>query len=127
MADYSTNASCPNGQCLLNKMIPKLANSIFFAVLAMNVSTIPALASPCATANETAALFTRWATVRRQSVNTANHDIACRAFAASFYESVATRQAAAVCAYDADHDRHISAIDTEIDAFNDLLAAKCGS
>jgi hypothetical protein len=104
-----------------------IRHSIFFAVVAMNVSTIPALASQCATANEIAASFTRWATVRRQSVNAANRDFACRAFAASFYESVATRQAAAVCAHDADHDRHISAIDSEIDAFNDLLAAKCGS
>jgi hypothetical protein len=49
---------------------------------------------------------------RKKGRNAANHDIACRALAASFYESVATRQAAAVCAHDADHDRHISAIDS---------------
>jgi hypothetical protein len=80
-----------------------IRHSIFFAVLAMNVSTIPALASQCATANEIAASPTRWAAVRRQSVNAANHDTACRAFfAASFYESVATRQAATRSAHAAE-------------------------
>ena len=47
--------------------------------------------------------------------------------AASFYESVATRQAAMTCARNADVDPDIGALDSEINAFNNLLSAKCGS
>jgi hypothetical protein len=74
-----------------------------------------------------AASRTRWAGVRKQFVNTTEHAMACRVFAASFYESVLTRHAAVACARDAGRDPDISALDSEINAFNDLLAAKCGS
>jgi hypothetical protein len=98
-----------------------------FIALAINVSTIPALASQCALPKEIGASLTRWAAIRRQFVNATDHQMACRVFAASFYESVATRQSAANCVHDADRNPDISSIDSEIDAFNNLLAAKCGS
>jgi hypothetical protein len=101
--------------------------AIFFTALAINVSTSPALASQCASSKEIGASLTRWAAIRRQFVNATDHQVACRAFAASFYESVATRQAAAICVHDADRNPDIGAINSEIDAFNNLLAAKCGS
>ena len=65
----------------------------------------------------------RWATVRSQPANVVNNEKACRAYAASFYESVTLRQAAAKCA---DGGRNLAVLDSEIDAFNDLLATKCG-
>lgn len=101
--------------------------AIFFIALAINVSTSPALASQCASSKEIGASLARWAAIRRQFVNATDHQMACRVFAASFYESVATRQAAAICVHDADRNPDISAINSEIDAFNNLLAAKCGS
>jgi hypothetical protein len=57
---------------------------------------------------------------RRQETN-------CRAYAASFYESVTLRQAAALCERGADQARNLVVLDSEIDAFNNLLATKCGS
>jgi hypothetical protein len=101
--------------------------AIFFIVMAINVSTIPALASQCASSKEIGASLARWAAIRRQFVNATDHQMACRVFAASFYESVVARQAAAICVGDADRYLDIGAINSEIDAFNNLLAAKCGS
>jgi hypothetical protein len=88
---------------------------------------MPALASQCASPSEIAASRTRWAGVRNQFVNTTDHEMVCRVFAASFYESVVTRHATVACARGAERDSDISALDSEINAFNDLLAAKCGS
>jgi hypothetical protein len=99
--------------------------AIFLAPLAVEVSTMPAVGSPCASPSDITASRTRWAEVRRQLVNTANQELACRVFAASFYESVITRQAAVTCG--AERGIDVSALDLEINAFNDLLAAKCGS
>jgi hypothetical protein len=101
--------------------------AIFLASLAVELSTMPALALQCASPSEITASRTRWAAVRKQLVNTTNQEMACRVFAASFYESVITRQAAVTCARDADRNLEISTLDSEINAFNDLLAAKCGS
>jgi hypothetical protein len=47
----------------------------------------------------------------------------CRAYAASFYESVTLRQTAARCA---DGQRNLAVLDSEVNAFNDLLATRCG-
>jgi hypothetical protein len=66
--------------------------AIFFIVMAINVSTIPALASQCASSKEIGASLARWGAIRRQFVNATEHQMACRVFAASFYESVAARQ-----------------------------------
>ena len=101
--------------------------AIFLAFLAVEVSTRSVIASQCASPSDISASRTRWAAVRKQFINTTNQEIACRVFAASFYESVVTRQAAVTCDRDADRGPDISVLDSEINAFNDLLAAKCGS
>jgi hypothetical protein len=69
----------------------------------------------------------RWAIVRDQPTKTADNQTTCRAYGASFYESVTLRQAAALCSRDADHAQNLVALDAEIDAFNSLLALRCGS
>jgi hypothetical protein len=98
---------------------------IRFAILltsaTINASTVPA-AAQCASPTAIAAIRTHWAAVRSQLSKATDHEAACRAYAASFYESVTTRQAAAGCTGGAD----ISALDSEIDGFNELLATKCG-
>jgi hypothetical protein len=104
-----------------------IRTATFFAALAINLSTVPALASECAAPNEIAASLKRWAAIRRQFVNTDNHGMACRLVAASFYESVAARQAAATCVRDAGRNPDVSALDSEVNAFDNLLSAKCGS
>ena len=101
--------------------------AVILASAAINASTIPALASECASASEIDTSRAHWATVRTQPAKTADNQTTCRAYAASFYESVMLRQAAALCTRDADRARNLSVLDSEIDAFNNLLASKCGS
>ena len=88
---------------------------------AINASTIPALAADCA--KDIDASHARWATVRSQPVNATDNEKICRAYAASFYESVMLRQAAAKRV---DGERVLTLLDFVINAFNDLLAMKCG-
>ena len=64
------------------------------------------------------------ATVHGKAANAADNEKTCRAYAASFYESVMLRQAAAGRV---DGARVLTALDSVINAFNDLLAMKCGS
>ena len=47
----------------------------------------------------------------------------CREYAASFYRIVLTHQSAVACGVGRKSD--LSALDSEIDALNNLLAAKC--
>ena len=96
--------------------------AILLTSATINASTVPAAAAQCTSPTAIATVRTHWAAVRSQLSKATDHEAACRAYAASFYESVTTRQAAAGCTDDAD----ISAIDADINAFNDLLATKCG-
>ena len=101
--------------------------ALLIASALINASTIPAVASECTSSKEIAASRTRWAAVRSQPADGADHDTNCRAYAASFYESVTLRQAAATCARDIDTARNLAVLDSEVDIFNNLLATKCGS
>ena len=97
--------------------------AILLTSATINAYTVPAAAaSQCASPTAIAATRTHWAAVRSQLNKVTDHEAACRAYAASFYESVTTRQAAAGCTADAD----ITALDLVINGFNDLLATKCG-
>jgi hypothetical protein len=98
-----------------------------FASAVISVSTIPALASECASTKDIDASSARWTAVRAQLAKAADNETNCRAYAASFYESVTLRHAAALCARSADQARNLVVLDSEIDAFNNLLATKCGS
>jgi hypothetical protein len=92
------------------------------ASAAINASTIPAVAADCTLNKVIDASRTRSATVRSQPANAADNEKACRAYAASFYESVTLRQAAARYA---DGERTLALLDSVINAFNDLLATSC--
>jgi hypothetical protein len=87
------------------------------------IASIPAVAAECTSNKDIDASRTRWATLRSQPANTADNEKACRAYAASLYETVMLWQAAARYA---DGDRTLALLDSEINAFNDLLATKCG-
>lgn len=63
------------------------------------------------------------AAVHSKPGNAADKDEACRVYAASFYQSAMLRQAAA----GVDGARVLTALDSMINIFNDLLAPKCGS
>jgi hypothetical protein len=94
--------------------------AVLIATAAINASTIPAGAAE----KDVDASRARSAMVHSQAANATDNEKACRAYAASFYESVMLRQAAAIRV---DVDRTLLVLDTVINAFNDLLATKCGS
>jgi hypothetical protein len=96
--------------------------AVLIVSAALNASTIPAVAADCASKDINASCA-RWATVQSRPDNAADKEKSCRAYAASFYESVMLRQAAA---NRVDGAQVLAAIDSVINAFNDLLATKCG-
>ena len=73
---------------------------LFILLTSVTISafTLPATASQCASPTAIAATRTQWAAVRSQFNKATDREAACRAYAASFYETVTTRQAAARCA-----------------------------
>src|SRR3954451_24100920 len=64
------------------------------------------------------------ATVHSKPANAADNEKTCRAYAASFYESVMLRQAAAGRVHGA---WLLTVLDSAFNGFNDLFATKCGS
>ena len=97
--------------------------ALLIASVAITASAIPAVAAECTSIKDIDASRSRWELLRSQPAKAADKEKICRAYAASFYESVTLRQAAARCA---DGERNLAVLDSEIDAFNDLLATKCG-
>ena len=95
--------------------------AVLIVSAAINASTIPAVAAEHTSNKDIDAA--RAVTVQSQPVNAADNEKTCRAYAASFYESVVLRQAAAGRV---DGERVLAALDSVINAFNDLLATKCG-
>ena len=95
--------------------------AVLIASAAINASTIPALAAECGSNKEFCA---RWTAVQSQPADDASKEKTCRAYAASFYESVMLRQ---VAARRVDGAPVLAALDSVINAFNDLLATKCSS
>jgi hypothetical protein len=96
---------------------------VLIASAAINASTIPAVAAECTSIKDIDASRSRWELLRSQSDKAADKENSCRAYAASFYESVTLRQAAAKCI---GGGAALIALDSEINALNDLFASKCG-
>jgi hypothetical protein len=96
--------------------------AILLTSATINAFTVPAAAAQCTSPTAIATVREHWAAVRSQLGKATDREAACRAYATSFYEAVTARQAAAGCTSDAD----ISALDADINTFNDLLATRCG-
>ena len=88
----------------------------------INATTIPAVASECASMTQIAASRAQVTAVRSQQP--LDIEKACRAYAEAFYRIVVTRQAAAACGVG--RQRDLAVLDSEINTFNDLLANQCG-
>ena len=97
--------------------------AVLIACAAITALTIPAVGADRTSIKDIDASRARLTTVQSQSAD-ADKEKACRAYAASFYESVTLRQAAASRV---DGARVMAALDSVINAFNDLLATRCGS
>ena len=98
--------------------------TVLIASALINASTIPGLAAASTLNEDINAARAVSATVPSKPDNAADNDKTCRAYAASSYESLMLRQAAAGRV---DGARLVTAIDSVIDAFKDVLATKCGS
>ncbi|SIO64475.1 hypothetical protein SAMN05443247_10418 [Bradyrhizobium erythrophlei] len=98
--------------------------TILIASALINASTIPGLAAESTLNKDVNAARAVLATVHSKPDNAADDEKTCRALAASFYESVLLRQAAAGRV---DGARVSTALDSAINAFKDLFGTKCGS
>ncbi|WP_426409723.1 hypothetical protein [Bradyrhizobium ganzhouense] len=99
-------------------------SAVLIASAAIIAATVPSLAAECTSSKDVDSFCKRWPMVQAGRLNTEDKEASCRAYAASFYESVMLRQMAA---NRVDGARVLAAIDSVINAFNDLLATKCGS
>ena len=98
--------------------------AILVASAAINAYAIPAVAAERTSIRDIDAARAGTVTVHSQPTNAADKEKTCRDYAASFYESVVLRHAAA---NRADGAQVLAALDSVINAFNDLLATKCSS
>jgi hypothetical protein len=80
----------------------------------------------CGHASELATARTRWQAARRNVVDPAFRDKTCQTYGIQFYEAVTARQAVSACPGGGDHQRDLALLDSEIDAFNKLIATECG-
>jgi hypothetical protein len=98
--------------------------TVLIASALINASTIPGLAAESTLNKDVNAARAVSATVHSKPANAPDNEKTCRAYAASFYRSVMLRQAAADRV---DGAWLLTALDSVINAFNDLFATKCGS
>jgi hypothetical protein len=84
-------------------------------------------ASNCGQATELASVRVRWAAMRKSRDDTTNNEKNCRAYSVNFYEAVTVRQAVSTCKDGVGRQPLLDVLDAEIDAFNNLIAAQCGS
>ena len=97
--------------------------TVLIASALINASTIPGLAAESMSNKDVDPALPVSATLHGKPVNAADNEKTCRAYAASFHESM-MRQAAAGRV---DGARVLTALYFVINAFNDLLATKCAS
>jgi hypothetical protein len=68
----------------------------------------------------------RWQAARQIPIDPALPDRNCRTFGIQFYEAVTARHATSACQDGIDRQRDLILLDSEIEAFNELIAAQCG-
>jgi len=101
--------------------------AVFVITLLINAVTMSKTdASYCGQGSDLAAARLRWAAARQSRVDPAQSEQKCRAYRIHFYDAVTARQAASVCEYGGNRQRDLDLLDSEIDAFNNLIAAQCG-
>ena len=98
--------------------------TILFLSAAFALTSVAAGAS-CDKPPDVAAARVRWAAARKSMAVAQQPAEMCRAYGKYFYEAAVVRQAAASCESGAARDRDLESLDTEIDAFNNLIASQC--
>ena len=97
--------------------------TVLIVLAVIHASTMPSLAAECDSNKDNGTFCTRWPTAQSEPAKAEDNEKSCRDYAASFYESVMLRH---IAASRVDGTRVLAALDSVIDAFNELLATKCG-
>jgi len=102
---------------------------VLFAIVVLINPATAAAADPsrCGQPSELTAARMRWAAARRTAIDAVSNEKRCRSYGIHFYEAVAAREVAFMCRNRTDRQRTLDVLDSEIDAFNDLIATRCGS
>jgi hypothetical protein len=87
--------------------------------------TAGAETSGCTQVSNLSTARVRWAAVRKNHLDLARNEGNCRSYGTNFFEAVSARQAASFCKDGLDRERILELLDTEIEAFNDLIATQC--
>lgn len=98
---------------------------VVVALLVDTPITVWAGMSGCSQLPDLSAVRLRWAAVRKSPVDPGHSEQSCRSYRSNFFEAVTTRQAASFCRDGTDRSRTLDLLDTEIEAFNDLIATQC--
>jgi len=80
----------------------------------------------CGRASEVPTAHVRWEAARLSPADPGLREKNCRAYGIQFYEAVTVRQAISACRDGLDHRRDLQLLDSEIEAFNQLIATQCG-
>src|SRR4051794_38455997 len=99
--------------------------ALAFTLLIDPETTCAADVAGCTQLSDLSAARVRWAAVRNKPVSPAHNEESCRSYDTNFFEAVTTRQAASFCRHGVDRQRALELLDSEIDAFNDLIATQC--
>jgi hypothetical protein len=81
--------------------------------------------SGCAQVSNLSTARLSWAAVRKGRADPAHNEENCRAYATNFFEAATARQGAFFCKDGIDRQRILESLDSEIEAFNDLIATVC--
>jgi len=100
---------------------------VAIALLVEPATAAKAETSYCGQVSDLAAARLRWAAARQSRVDPAQNERNCRAYGIHFYEAVTARQAASICREGLDQQRNLALLDSEIEAFNNLIATQCRS
>jgi hypothetical protein len=96
-------------------------------ILAILIGSSQAKADSSNCASDFASTRLRLAMARQHHGDAPNSKANCRVYGINFYEAVVARQAAATCGQGTERQRVLDALDSEINVFNALIAAKCAS
>ena len=99
-------------------------------ILAIAILLDPAIApaadmSGCNQLSHLSSARLRWAAVRKSRADPTHKEENCRSYGSNFFEAVTTRQAVSLCGNVIDRHRLLELLDSEIDAFNELIATQC--
>jgi hypothetical protein len=97
--------------------------AVLIASAAINASAIPAVGAECTSIKDIDTSRSRREMLRSQPAKETDKEKTCRAYATLFYEALTLRQVATTCAAG---ERNLAVLDSEINAFNNLMATKCG-